>query len=260
MATSDTMKSLSAGLRILRLVELGDHPVPAHSLSKILDMPRSTTYRVLKTLQEHGFIEQTPRGFIPGLYLTQASRSSAEEGLRSAACRDALSAIADTIEETVVLTVVRWPHAYALAAVEGPRAVRWSFTAGTRHPLYAGASAKVLLAFQSDAALNDYQQATRFAATSSHGPQSWDDVRRQVEQIRESGYCISYGEVDEGVAALAVPLRWGSRLVGSVSVVGPEFRFIPTEHISTLCSMVARLERELGGYSGSTRERDEVRG
>lgn len=245
---AEVMKSLAMGLRILRVVELAEDPVPAQKIIQTLDMPRSTTYRLLKTLGDQGFIEQTSRGFVPGLYLTQTSRSRAEEHLQSVACRDVLSSIADAIQETVVLTVIRWPHAFALAAVEGPRAVRWSFTAGTRHPLYAGASAKVLLAYLSDDVLADYQHVTPFVPTSTHGPQCWDDVQRQIVQIRHDGYCISHGEVDEGVAALAVPLRWGSRLVGSVSVVGPEFRFAPTNHVSTLRDMVSRMEEDLGDY------------
>lgn len=247
-ATAEVMKSLALGLRILRVVELAENPVSAQKIIHLLDIPRSTAYRLLKTLGDQGFIQQTSHGFVPGLYLTLTSRGRVEEKLQGGACQDVLSAIASAIQETVVLTVIRWPHAYALVAVEGLRAVRWSFKAGTRHPLYAGASAKVLLAFLSDDAFHDYQQVTPFIPTSTQGPQCWNDVQRQLRQIRNNGYCISHGEVDEGVAALAVPLQWGSQLVGSVSVVGPEFRFVPAEHVSTLRHGVARIEQDLGDY------------
>lgn len=244
---AEVMKSLALGLRVLRTVEIAEDPVPAQKIIQTLGLPRSTTYRLLKTLTDQGFVEQTARGFIPGLYLTQTSRSRAEAALQGDAGREALSAIADAMQETVVLTVIRWPHAYALVAVEGPRAVRWSFVAGTRHPLYAGASAKVLLAHLFDDVLADYQQVTPFVPMSAQGPQSWDDVQRQVAQIRDDGYAISHGEVDEGVAALAFPVRWRSHLVGSVSVVGPAFRFVPTHHVATLRDMVARMENDLFG-------------
>lgn len=246
MRVAEVMKSLTVGLRILRVVEMAEKSVSAQEMIQLLELPRSTVYRLLKTLADQGFIEQTASGFIPGLYLTQTSRNSYEQRFQSVAGRDALSAIAQTLQETVVLTVIRWPHAYALAAVEGPRAVRWSFTAGTRHPLYAGASAKVLLAYLPDDALADYQQMTPFVPVSDHGPQCWDDVQHQILQIRSHGYCMSHGEVDEGVAALALPVHLGRRLVGSVSVVGPEFRFTPNDHVATLQKMVARIEEDLG--------------
>lgn len=239
------MKSLVSGLRVMRLLEMSESPVTAQQIGQALNMPRSTVYRLLKTLSDQGFIEPTSRGLIPGLYLTQTSRNPVEGKLQSGSCRDLLSAIAEAIEETVVLTVVRWPHAFALAAVEGPRAVRWSFTAGSRHPLYAGASAKVLLAYLSDEALADYEAVMSFFPTGSRGPQCWDDVFRQVTEIRGNGYCISRGEVDEGVAALAFPIRQGARVVGSISVVGPEFRFQPHKHVATLGEMVARIEKDI---------------
>ncbi|MCL4351244.1 MAG: hypothetical protein M1318_01150 [Firmicutes bacterium] len=160
-------------------------------------------------------------------------------------CRQQLADIAHEIQETVVLTVIRWPYAFALDAVEGPRAVRWSFTVGTRHPLYAGASAKVLLAFVSDEALEDYRRVTSLTPLNDkHTPATWAVLRRQIQQIRSQHFCVSYSEVDEGVAAVAVPLFVHGMVMASISGVGPTFRFNPESHVQTLRKHVSAMERE----------------
>ena len=43
---------------------------------------------------------------------------------------------------------------------------------------------------------------------------------RQVKEIRLRGYCVSEGEVDEGVAAVAVPLPMPDRIY-TLSYSGP---------------------------------------
>ena len=239
----DATKTLGMGLRILRALEFAGGPVSAQDLSRRLEIPRSTIYRFLKTLVQQGFAMQTSQGYLAGPYVTQASRSAEENWLRSSECRERLASIAEEMEETTVLTVIRWPSALALAAVEGPRAVRWSFTAGTRHPLYAGASAKVLLAFLSDEALNDYSHLSPLLALNNgESVQSWAELRQQLDEIRVQQFCISHGEVDEGVAAVAVPIFSHGHILASVSVVGPAFRFDPRFHSSVLQNRVMEME------------------
>lgn len=244
----DATKTLGMGLRILRILDFAAGPLSAQDMSRRLGIPRSTIYRFLKTLVQQGFAVQTSQGYSAGPYVTQVSRSAEENWLRSSGCRERLASIAEEIEETTVLTVIRWPDAFALAAVEGPRAVRWSFTAGTRHPLYAGASAKVLLAFLAREALDDYSLVTPLIArNNSESVLSWAELKKQLEEIRVQQFSVSYGEVDEGVAALAVPIFSHGHILASVSVVGPAFRFDPTAYSSILQSRSKAIESELRG-------------
>jgi DNA-binding IclR family transcriptional regulator len=250
MQTTDTAtKTLGTSLKILRLAAFSATPVTARELGQALDIPRSTLYRFLKTLVQYGFLIQTRHGYIVGPYVSQVSPSPAEDWLQSHACRTQLAAIAEDIQETVVLTVIRWPHAYALTAVEGPQSVRWSFTAGSRHPLYAGASAKALLAFLSDDALEDYRRVTPLLPLASASVTSWPKLLAQIQDIRAQRYCISDSEVDEGVTALAVPVFYHQQILASISVVGPAFRFTPADHVLTLQRHAQEVERQLAAWS-----------
>lgn len=240
----DTSKTLVTGLRIVRFLEFSKEPVSAQELSRWLGLPRSTTYRFLKTLVQQGFVVQSSSGFMVGPYVNQASRGEAENALRTSGCRQHLAAIAEDIQETVVLTVIRWPYAFALDAVEGPRAVRWSFEAGTHHTLYAGASAKVLLAFLSDEALEDYSHVTSLTSPGRQTSLTWPILKEQIKDIRAQQFCVSYGEVDEGVAALAVPVFFHGAVIASISVVGPTFRFNPESYTPTLQKHVRDVEYE----------------
>lgn len=55
----------------------------------------------------------------------------------------------------------------------------------------------------------------RYTSLTSMDPQALEE---ELKRIREQGYCVTHGEYDEQVSALAVPVQLSNDPLGSVSV------------------------------------------
>ncbi len=61
-----------------------------------------------------------------------------------------------------------------------------------------------------------------------------DELRQALDQVRELGFALSLGELDEQNNAVAVPIRGrgSSLVVAALGVVGPGYRFSPERCLS----------------------------
>jgi len=129
-------------------------------------------------------------------------------------------------QETVTLSyLVNTERVYA-AQVESRQPVRMTITVGMRVPLYAGASGRAILAAMSEKELDEYLAKVELrplTGTTLFDPSS---LRNALEEVRDAGYAVSFGERDPWAAAAAAAIVTSSgRPIGSLSVCGPLARF-----------------------------------
>jgi len=215
-----------------------------------LDLPLSTVYRFVRQLRQFGLVEEAEAGvYVVGpTLLSLAVGHPLQEQLRIHA-EASLRQLAAATGETAILTMRVDTSAVVVAQVESPKAIRLSFAPGSRHPLHAGASATVLLAFESDAVVDQvlkgplprFTERTLLAA---------DALRRRIAEIRLAGYAVSTGEVDAEATAVAAPVFNNQRLLCALSVAGPSVRMGEFEipKIARLVVTAAnQLEHDLSG-------------
>lgn len=242
MAISPIQRELNAtlttGLRMLTAIQVDGQSLSAKAIIDTVGVPRSTGYRILRSLVDQGWATVSNGRYAPGPMLTLASRNPAEAILMAPVVDPILANLSRQTGETCIITVVRWPEALALRTIDGPQPIRYSFSAGSRHPLVAGASALVLLAnlppIGVDAVISHYE------ATAKLFP---SEIKARLDEVSRSGLALSHDEVDTGVAAAAVPLFGTSHsLVAGLSIVGPSFRFDPETAVPFLMDAKRRLE------------------
>src|SRR5581483_10131489 len=91
---------------------------------------------------------------------------------------------------------------------------------GDELPLWAGASAKVLLSDAPEALL------ARVARRSPGGDRHLATLREWTAAARRDGYAVSHGEREEGLSAVAVPVTGRSgAVVAALALSGPTLRF-----------------------------------
>ena len=124
-------------------------------------------------------------------------------------------------EETVNLYIRRDIRRLCIAQAESPRALRHVVNVGDEFPLWAGASAKVLLADVATSLL---------ARVVAGAPAGRGDLAapagRQSRRPSAAGFAVSHGERESGVSAVAVPvLDDTGRVVAALSMSGATARF-----------------------------------
>jgi DNA-binding IclR family transcriptional regulator len=133
--------------------------------------------------------------------------------------------------------------------VAGPAALSPHNWAGQRIPLHATSDGKVLLAHRPAAEILEHlvlplERFTEYTITAL------PEFGRVLAQVRERGYATTVDELEDGLTAVAAPVRNAEgTVVASISASGPSFR-IPAGRIGpvagSVCRAAAEVSRRLG--------------
>jgi len=208
---------LERALELLSQIAQDPRPITVPELAERAGMPTSTTYRLLAELRRHGLVQTDGRRAVSLGTRVVALGRSAEERLRELLVEPAepiMERLSRERGETVILTAPCGPEAIVLGVVETEQRVRLSYASYRRAPIHLGASGKILAAF-----LEEPDRERLLAALGE--PQ----LRACLDEIRARGWCLTAGEVDLGVSAVAAPiLDRRRRLLAGLSVAGPSER------------------------------------
>lgn len=216
------VRSIRRALDILSLLTDDTPTVSIRDITEATGLPKTTVLRLVHTLEHSGLLWATPGGYMagPGLWRWAhlARRSWQLPPDTEAMMRD----LAARQQETVNLYVRRDICRVCVAQQESPRPLRHVVQVGDELPLWAGASAKILL---SDA---PEELLVRVAQRSPYGDAHLTRLRQWTAGARRDGYAVSHGEREEGISAVAAPVSGRSgRVVAALALSGPTLRFTP---------------------------------
>jgi DNA-binding IclR family transcriptional regulator len=123
--------------------------------------------------------------------------------------------------------------------VESPATLRVNAQVGTMNPLHCTALGKILLAFGGVDLPTDLETFTPNTITNA------DQLRKNLDQIRDQGYAVDDEEFDPGVRCIAVPVEdFRGKVVASMGISGPASRMTP-ERLPELADIVLEVGKAL---------------
>lgn len=225
-------------------------PVALSHVRSALDMPKSSTHRLLNELAALGIVRRTQDGrYSLGPRLLYWGEAAAKTFDLRAVAEPPMRRLRDEIGESVHLYIRDADTRVCIAAVEARHELRPFIQLGRPLPLRVGAAGKVLLAFaDDDVQQRELRRARADGKTMPNAP--GPDLARQLDRIRTDHWALSVGERENGVAAIASTVTDSTeRVVAALCISGPTVRL--TEE--RLDEMHAPLERFAGEVSGLLR-------
>lgn len=208
-------------------------------LSRAHDIPKSTTSRILGALERQGLLQRDVNGaFIPGHVLTGFAREQNQDSVLVARMRPVLEAIAEKTSESVNLAIPGNGSINMIDQVDGQYLLGATNWVGKRVPYHASALGKVLLAYSAvPITSGKLERLTDKTITSR--TKLLDDL----ELVRKNGYAIIVDELEEGLVAVAAPIReLDGRVVGAISVSGPSARLSQKDLVRIGGEIVSAIE------------------
>ncbi|MBV9379516.1 MAG: IclR family transcriptional regulator [Streptosporangiaceae bacterium] len=217
----------SAGVRSIRraldILSLLSEDKPAVTIREITDatgLPKTTVLRLVHTLEHSGLLWAASGGYAAGPGLWRWAHLARRSWQLPAETQALMRELGAAHSETVNLYVQRDICRVCVAQQESPRPLRHVVQIGDELPLWAGASAKVLLLNAPDGLL--LRVARRSPAADAH----LATLREWVARARRDGYAVSHGEREEGLSAVAAPVYGRSgTVVAALALSGPTVRF-----------------------------------
>jgi IclR family acetate operon transcriptional repressor len=251
-----TIDALSRGIDLLEIVaERGS--VKLAELPALLGASRATAFRVLRTLQERGYVEHVREEHSyrlgPGAAILGA-HSQASSVIRMA--EPAMADLRDLSGETVNLALFRGGRLVYVAIVEGIHAIRMSGSVGEEVPLHSTALGKAMLGALPLESARAMLGTEPYRAYTSRTATTWEQISQMLGAIKERGYAVDLEEMDFGAACVGAAIvdRYGHP-VGGLSVSGLAARFPEEvreevgERVSLWCE---RIGHEVGKAAGGT--------
>src|SRR4051794_11470587 len=183
-------------------------------------LPKSTAHRLLKVLEEHGFVSRAGSRYRIGgrcFKLSEVARWSEHGELRDAAYRPLARLFQRSDAIAVHLGVLRDRSVFYVDKVMGPDGTRLPTRVGGRFPATCTGLGKAMLAF-SDAAVVDAVLARPLPRPTPFSVAVRRQLVDQLETARGLGYAVEREEACHGTACVAAPILQGDRAVAALSI------------------------------------------
>ncbi|WP_022884475.1 IclR family transcriptional regulator [Glaciibacter superstes] len=221
------ISSVDNALRLLELFAQGTPSIRVAEASRILGVARSTAHRLLQVLAVREFVRQDPdsRVYLIGPALIRLSIAVSRGLDLATVARPIMSDLVETTGETVHLVVLHGADAFFLESIETSKGLRVGGRAGQLLPAYATASGRVLLAEFSADELHHLLQSPTLPRLTPHTVGQRSKLESILADTRQRGYATSYGESEEDVSSVAVPVRrHDDSVIAALAVGAPPSR------------------------------------
>src|SRR5690606_38856856 len=171
-------------------------------------IPVSSLSYLLGTLVDRGYLQRDGRRYSagPGLQLLQARSGGFSIAERAAPLVRTLRV---QLNETTSFFIRSAWDVEAIVTESSEQALRYSVPTGARLPMHAFASGKALLAALSDEELDRYFAESERARFTPSTVTSEKALRRQLEQIRSTGFSLTDEEFSLGIRGIGRMVKIG---------------------------------------------------
>jgi IclR family acetate operon transcriptional repressor len=220
------MQTVVTAFRIVEEVA-NRQPIGLSELSRLLDRPKSSVHRCLRTLEEVGWVrpadEKSGQWVLTARAAIIAGATGKDTALRQVA-RPILERLRDDTNESTRLAVAEREEFVIIERVECRRDVRIHDEFGHHGPNYATDLGKAILAFSSKEE-RERLLPRRLTAFTDQTITDRETLNRELELVRERGWVTCMGEArpDVGGVAAAV-LNASGKPIAAINVFFPLHR------------------------------------
>lgn len=217
-------------------------------LSRIVELPRSTVYRIVATLADDGFVTTGPgrRGLRLGPELAHLA-AAAQRGLAEAA-RPHMEMMAHSVNETVDLAVFQHGQVRFVDQVVGNQRLRAEVVVGELYPAYCTANGKAFLAALPAPSLDAILAATPLIRRTPSTVVRKSELLRELEEVRETHVAYDREEHTVQICAVGTVVRdQQGRVAAAITIAAPASRFYgrEAELVGVLLDGKERIEGSL---------------
>src|SRR5579872_2069239 len=220
------VRVLHKTLDILEVVKSREAGFRLADLSREVELPKATVYRILATLEGRGYLDRAADGsYRIAKKLFDLQRPVSVEQILNRVAQPVMERLVASCKETVNLGILDAGEVVVINTVESPQAVRMSSKIGNRRLLHSTALGKVFLAGMTD---NDVLRLVKLKGLprlTPHTIVTKQALVAEIRRIREQGFAIDNQENEIEGRCIGAPIHGpDNRVIAALSISGPVFR------------------------------------
>lgn len=228
----------------------------AMSLQELTDKlqePKTSLYRVILTLEHHGYLNKTNnQEYEVGERVLSLSTNFLLDNNLKKAAQNPMQQLFLEHKDTVNLGILSGSEVVYIDIVESNFSLKMTDSIGSRSPAHATGLGKAILSHIDESALNDLLNNAEFFRYTTKTLLDRESLLKELNITKERGYALDDEEVVEGARCIAAPIfDFNKRVLGAISISGPIQRFSRSsieEIARNVMSAAEEISRSLGHF------------
>lgn len=222
----------------------------------ILQLSKTTVYRVIGSLQEMGYIsknETTARYYLTKKLLCMGLKALGEANIVEISL-PVMQALRDDIKESIMLGVLIDNKVMLLEQAIGSHSFTFFLRSGNTFNLHASAPGKILVAYTKNKESQDLLlDSIEYTVYNERTISSRDEMQKEIDKILSIGYAVDLEEEMNGVHCVSTPVfnQFGM-VVAALWTSGPSGR-LKKEHFPEVAKKLHEASAQISfklGYQG----------
>jgi IclR family transcriptional regulator, pca regulon regulatory protein len=235
------VQSLERGLAVVRAFDAGHPSLTLSEVARMTGLDRAATRRFLYTFVDLGYMRREGRLFSLRPKLLELGYAYLSSLRLPELAEPHLRMLSEQVRESSYVSIKDENDNICVAHVPVRRIWTATITIGTRLPLLATGSGRVLLSGESDEAVRAFLAAHPVPQITPHTKRNPDDLAAEIALTRKQGFAFVDQELEEGLRVVAAPVRDPSgKVIAAVSVSTLASSFTPEAVLREMLPPVLR--------------------
>ena len=254
------IQSLERAFAILEEVARNIEGINVADLSKAVGLHNSTTFHLVKTMAQLGYISQVreSKRYRIGTKLFTLAAGALEENSYLAVATPVLEKLTGETGESAHFAIRSGNSIVVIARTAGSGLLQMVDRNGGQRPAHGTALGKVLLSPLNDAQIRQFLGPQPLRKFTPKTIVERDALLREIAEVRRTGIAYDDGEFDEEIRCVAVPVfDFAGRVAGAVGISGAVWR-LALQSLQAKAEQVREAARSISAQLGN-KEKKPVR-
>jgi DNA-binding IclR family transcriptional regulator len=218
-----------------------------------LDIPKSSVYQILETLQSRGYVRKvgdSQKLFLGFKLVALGAQTVSRLDIRAEAM-PFLNELNSRTKMTCHLSILDGLEGVYLIKVESSHLIRMNSYEGKRLPLHSTATGKSLLAWLDEKRMEEMLKKIKLKRLTGKTITKVADLKRNLELVRKRGWAFDDRENEAHIRGIAAPiLNIKGEVIAAISLAGLETQ-INSDNLIDLSELVKTTAQKISAQMGN---------
>lgn len=247
------LQTVKNAARILNLFTIERSEWRLTEISNELELDISHVRRLLNTLVQENVLKKVERKYSLGLSVLHFSSIVNSHLNIHLEARPILLPLIEQLGVSIHMGILEGTGVIYIDKLETSHPIKLVSQVGKPHPAYSTGCGKAILSFQTEDDLVEILHRIEeqgMIKSASNTVTDLDELRRQLTEIRETGYAVSADEFQEGFASIAAPIyNYSGEVIAAVGITGASKKVLGDQmdlYISHIVKAANEISKKIG--------------
>lgn len=247
------IRSVSKALQVLNLLGKNPGGLLIKEISIDLHLNLSTTYHLINTLLDYGYVIKTKDDvYSIGYQIPFLNNAFLQSMTPDATLNMYLQELSNITQETAYLGKEIDDSVILTGIIDCPQAVKVkTLYIGYKEYPHARALPKAVIAFWPDSKIANYFKDNLFEKLTESTPSNLDELKAELAEVKKRGYCLDDEDFMKGICCIAAPVFGANKKpMAAYSVTMPleRYKHHKEEYIQKIGMIAKQASQSLGYY------------